>query len=154
MHSAQSGLEFAQGCLDLLDRLHSPALAAPTSKTSFKASQNVGQNFLACQFSPSPSGLAGSSRAFANVECTSRSARVHVCPTYFEGRAVVAAPRHEDFGGRTAGLLCVSIPRLPKCTRLRKRLCRRARRERALALLSAIFGTRQRRPPAVRRKPF
>ena len=46
MHSAPSGL-FAQGCLaDLLDRLHSPLVLAalPTSKTSFKASENVGQN--------------------------------------------------------------------------------------------------------------
>ena len=45
MHSAPSGL-FAQGCLaDLLDRLHSPLVLAalPTSKTSFKASENVGQ---------------------------------------------------------------------------------------------------------------
>ena len=73
-----------------------------------------------CQFSPSPSGLAGS-RAFANVECTSRSARVHVCPTptYFEGRVV--------FDGGTS--LRLAIPRLPKCTRLLEG----GERERALA---------------------
>ena len=49
----------------------------------------------------------------------------------------------------TAGLLCVSRKRFPVCQNA-LRLCE----EKALYFDGAIFGTRQRRPPAVRRKPL